>query len=113
MGLEHLDFESASKLLKTRFRVQMEAAQSIELELSEVTTPKRIPASAGKPGTYETFSLIFQGPVNAFLPQRIYTLERPDCGPSELFLVPIARDANGIKYEAVFNRLVPQEDRAR
>jgi hypothetical protein len=113
MALEHLDFESASKLLKTRFRVQMEAAQSIELELSEVTTPKRLPATERKPGSYESFSLIFQGPAGPLLPQRIYTLERPDCGPSELFLVPIARDANGIKYEAVFNRLVPQEERAR
>jgi hypothetical protein len=36
------------------------------------------------------------------LPQRIYRLEHAELDTLELFLVPIAQDASGTRYEAVF-----------
>ena len=47
------------------------------------------------------FSLFFLGPV--LLPQQIYRLTHDGFGePLDIFLVPIARDASGFTYEAVF-----------
>lgn len=51
---------------------------------------------------HPAFSLMFQGPLAPALEQRIYALERAGT-VLEIFLVPVARDAGGLKYEAVFN----------
>jgi len=50
------------------------------------------------------FSLLFRGPLQPLLLQRTYTVEHDRLGQFELFIVPIRRDANGLYYEAVFNR---------
>ena len=50
----------------------------------------------------EQFSLHFRGPHLPALPQRIYRLEHGQLGTLDIFLVPIARDASGMTYEAVF-----------
>ena len=50
----------------------------------------------------EQFSLHFLGPQEPVLPQMIYRLENPRLGVLEIFLVPIARDAAGVTYEAIF-----------
>lgn len=49
------------------------------------------------------FSLILRGPAAPLLPQGTYALRHPRLGPIELFLVPIARDAQGVRYEVTFN----------
>jgi hypothetical protein len=48
------------------------------------------------------FSLVFLGPADPLLPQAIYRLN-VDGEPHDVFLVPIARDASGTRYEAIFN----------
>ena len=48
------------------------------------------------------FSLVWRGPRDAVLPQRIYTVAHPALGEMELFLVTLAADAEGTRYEAVF-----------
>jgi hypothetical protein len=48
------------------------------------------------------FSLVFLGPADPLLPQAIYRLNF-DGEPHDVFLVPIARDASGTRYEAIFN----------
>lgn len=50
----------------------------------------------------EPFSIVFLGPQAPVLPQRIYPLEHDELGELEIFLVPIAQDADGTRYEAVF-----------
>lgn len=50
------------------------------------------------------FSIFFLGPLTPVLEQRLYRLEHAQLGDMELFLVPIARDADGMKYQAVFSR---------
>ena len=49
------------------------------------------------------FSLIFAGPHAPALAQATYTLEHTVLGSLAIFLVPIARDADGMRYQAIFN----------
>lgn len=79
------------------FTLTDEAAGEVELKLTEVL-------GTGLRGSAEReqFSLYFQGPREPALPQRIYRLEHAAMGTMDLFLVPVARDAEGSTYEAVF-----------
>ena len=52
---------------------------------------------------HERFSLSFRG-AGDFLGQGMQTLAHPGLGELTLFLVPVARDAGGVVYEASFNR---------
>ena len=58
-------------------------------------------ASAGPSGR-APFSLVFRGPRDVSLEQRIHRLEHAELGVLELFLVPIGPDALGLRYEAIF-----------
>ena len=49
------------------------------------------------------FSLIFRGPMEPLLNQSICRLDNETMGSLEIFLVPIGPDAEGQRYEAVFN----------
>lgn len=49
------------------------------------------------------FSLIFKCPDLRILPQHVYAMDHPSLPGTELFLVPIAGDAQGISYQAIFN----------
>jgi len=53
----------------------------------------------------EMFSVVFHGPLDTLLPQRMYRMENERMGVIELFIVPIGQNADGYAYEAVFNRL--------
>ena len=48
------------------------------------------------------FVLDWQGPYEPVLPQDIYTLRHGE-EEFEMFIVPVAQNADGTKYEAVFN----------
>ncbi len=92
------------KLTKESFLPHLDAAfrltsvePALELRLVEVE------ARWGKGPTREPFSLVFLGPRDPVLPQRIYRLEHADLGALELFLVPVGRDGSGTRYEAAFN----------
>jgi uncharacterized protein DUF6916 len=50
----------------------------------------------------DPFRLALLGPANPVLPQRTYRLEHDTLGALDIFIVPIARDANGTTYEAIF-----------
>lgn len=51
----------------------------------------------------EPFSLVLRGPPAPLLAQATYRVQHPRHGVLELFLVPIARDAGGTRYEVTFN----------
>jgi hypothetical protein len=48
------------------------------------------------------FRIEFVGPAAPLLPQAIYQLRR-NGETREIFIVPIARDAEALRYEAIFN----------
>ncbi len=48
-----------------------------------------------------SFRLEFTGPAQPILPQGIYRFTAPDAD-HEIFVVPIASDSQGTRYEAIF-----------
>jgi Domain of unknown function (DUF6916) len=61
-------------------------------------------ARAGIAESHEpSFSLEFLGPIDPVLPQAIYHFSHDVLGAHDIFIVPIGRDAEGTRYEAVFN----------
>lgn len=91
--------EEFSKHVNTTFRAMLEAG-AVDLEL---VTIKGYSARAGDQEGMERFSLFFKGPGTPQLPQRTYSLSNEGMGTFDLFLVPIGRDGDGFRYEAVFN----------
>jgi len=88
--------------LNTKFKVRHEVYGDVDLELIDVTcTPN---ASSD----YEGFSLTFIDATNRPLPQQTYAMEHGEMGKFDLFIVPVKSDARGRYYQAIFNRLVPQ-----
>ena len=56
----------------------------------------------------DSFVLYFRGPVSPALPTACADLTPLDGEDMSIFLVPIACDAEGMKYEAIFNRMTPR-----
>jgi hypothetical protein len=88
-----------SQHLNSKFQVKLQD-QMVELELVEV---KGYLPQENEQSGMERFSVFFNGPGNARLPQRVYLLEHERMGEFEIFLVPISGDEKGFRYEAVFN----------
>ena len=92
--------ETFAKHLNTKFRVNIEVPQRVELELVEV---KGYQNKAEEQQGMERFSAFFSGPAEGKLPQGIYPLQHEQMGEFEIFLVPISGNEKGFRYEAVFN----------
>jgi hypothetical protein len=60
----------------------------------------------GSTADQEQFALFFQGPAEYPLAQATYGLIHEALGEQVLFLVPVERNADGFRYQAVFNRLI-------
>ena len=88
--------------LNTTFRVlpESEGGPEVLLELAEVV---EFPTLTHSRKDVERFSLFFYGPGDAPLPQRIYRLAHERMGEMEIFLVPVAHEPRGFRYEAVFS----------
>jgi len=85
----------------TAFRVMDGAAVVCDLQLMEIDEHARTPKQ-------ETFSLMFLGPLDVFLPQGMRRLQHGELGEFDVFLVPVGRDDTGFRYEAVFNLMLQQ-----
>lgn len=90
--------EEFSKHVNTKFRVASEPP--IELELTEV---KGYLSRPNEETGMERFSAFFQGSGDRLLAQGTYAFEHDAMGAFDLFLVPIAKNEKGFRYEAVFN----------
>ncbi len=104
MTLENLTRDSFAENLNTKFRLPFESGESRELELIGVSELSRSGAS-------ERFSIVFRGAPDFLLSQRSYRIEHERLGEFDLFLVPIGREEDGFRYEAVFNRFVKEKPR--
>lgn len=83
--------------LGTAFRVHMDDARSVELTLVEVTDFDYGPG-------WESFSLLFTGPEPPAFRHGLFTVEHAKMGSFPMFLVVVRTFADGLRYEAVFNR---------
>lgn len=84
-------------------------------ELSDTAAPIKLTlqqaqalCAAAGPGPGQAFSLLFAGPASPALEQGLYRLRSVPGSAAEaelleLFLVPIAADAQSRQYEAIFN----------
>jgi hypothetical protein len=97
---ERLTQEAFTQHLHTQFRVRLGEEGAMLLELDEV---KPFPTLSHSSSDLERFSLYFYGPGDVYLPQSIYRLEHEQMGELDIFLVPIARNERGHRYEAVFS----------
>jgi hypothetical protein len=99
--VENLTYSTFAELADTRFFVHYGAASPLEVLLVEavdVSNPWQ-----------DRFSVVFRGPHEPLLQQRIYRFEHEKLGPFDLFIVPIKRDSDGLHYEAVFNHFRKKE----
>ena len=96
--LESYTIETFAGRVRERFRLDLDPDGTVDLELVEVTQL----GPAADSSTRAPFSLVFLGPTEPLLPQRIYPFEHGELGAFELFLVPIGLDTQGARYEAVF-----------
>jgi hypothetical protein len=97
--LDQLQLSSFQPLLGQRFGLHAEAEAATPLDLVLVEA-NALAHGDGRPRT--PFSLVFRGPASPVMPQRIYRLEHEALGILDLFLVPVGRDAQGVRYEAIF-----------
>ncbi len=85
--------------LNTRFSIQHDDGDAVELELIECN-------DLGSTPRQEQFSILFRGPLHPFLPQMTYETKHKVLGDLAIFLVPVRKDAEFMYYEAVFNRFI-------
>ena len=99
--LETLTLADFQDLVGKTFRLVRADASPLDLVLTEARSLARADGAVGP--RRAPFSLLFLGPVQPVLPQRIYPLEIEALGRLEIFLGPVGADAQGVQYEAVFN----------
>ena len=96
---ERLSKAAFSEHVNTKFRIlDKETPTVIEAQLVEVEERR----SSEK---IQQFTLLFKGPNEPLLPQKIYSIEHGSMGDFDLFIVPVAADETSVSYEAVFSRL--------
>ena len=104
---DKLTLQAFTPLLHAKFYAVLPEERRTELELVELESVRDSNRRAGPGLVQETFSLCFRGAPRAFLPQGTYVLEQESLGRFELFIVPIGQEGDCIRYQALFNRLVP------
>ena len=94
--LEDFTVTTFAERVGETFRVG-DGPDAVEMELLEANDVPRLSEEGRVP-----FSIVFRGPVEPVLPQRIYRFEHDELGSFELFIVPIGPDEAGMQYQAVF-----------
>jgi hypothetical protein len=100
MSERNLVFEDFADKVEQIFVISEQNVPAIPLTLAEA---ELLPARQARPGIRPPFSLTFLAKDPRVLPQRIYRLEHNDLGQLEIFLVPAAKNAQGVTYCATFN----------
>jgi hypothetical protein len=73
---------------------------SVAMTLSEA---RPLPQHSFAATMRQPFSLLFRSGSSIVLPQKIYRMTNATVGSIEIFIVPVARDREGIVYQAIFN----------
>lgn len=106
-SLDELGLATFAAQLNSIFHVTDGPAGHVDLKLIEAS-PAKVSARqrADAPdANHEKFSLVFSGPKEPLLAQRIYRFEHPQIGSFEIFIVPIVTQQERTQdYQAIFNR---------
>jgi hypothetical protein len=98
--VEDFELETFSGRAGETFRLLLDDGSTVDLELVSVTPGVVTPNDPS--GMRAPFSVIFRGPLEPVMPQRIYRVEHDELGSFELFVVPVGSDELGMQYQAVF-----------
>ena len=98
--MDNLHYDDFLPHLNSRFQMMADGATH-ELELAQVTENSPSPRQ-------EQFVLLFRAPLTAPSQQGIFQLQHERLGSGAMFLVPVSRNADGLFYEAVFNRPIEE-----
>ncbi|HEX2046726.1 MAG TPA: hypothetical protein VHF27_03120 [Acidimicrobiales bacterium] len=96
--LELLTVSDFARRVGERFSIAAGDGARIDAELIEATAV----GEGARPGSRLPFSLVFRGPGDPVLAQRMYRVEHASLDSLDIFLVPIGPDSTGMRYEAVF-----------
>jgi hypothetical protein len=96
---KQISLEVFSPCIGSTFRVAVGEDEYLELELIEATPLKATPGAPRQ----DPFTLLFRGPVDRYLPQRLYDLDGGTLGTFQLFLIPRMPDQEGSYFEAIIN----------
>lgn len=96
--MSDLKKENFDPHLNGKFKMKLEGGHDLEVELIDITEKNTDDS--------ERFSLVFKGPKDKPVGQRIYEMNHDKMGDMSIFLVPITYGKpDAMYYEAVFNRL--------
>ena len=96
---ELLTKEAFTENLNTKFRIPLASSVTAELELIEVVETMVTPRQ-------QQFSIFFRGPLEYLLQQGTYRMEHEKMGALDIFIVPVGKEPEGFRYEAVFNYVI-------
>ncbi len=99
MQPDKLEHDQFAHFLHAEFVVIDDPAVPVPVILSEVSDCTATPHQ-------ESFSLVFLGSKDHFMPQGIHRIVNQKIGELDIFWVPIGLDQAGFHYEAVFTRLI-------
>jgi uncharacterized protein DUF6916 len=85
--------------LNTSFTLEHPRWGTVIVELVSVSELREMPRQ-------RMFSLIFRGSLEQPLEQGMFLVTHEKMGTETLFLVPVAHEADGFRYEVIFNNLV-------
>lgn len=100
MGDDVFTIERFEGRLGAIFHVIDDDVPPLELEVASVTGAGPHDLASGL--SRAPFSVVFHGPLEPVLPQRIYRLRDDELGDLDLFLVPIGPEGDAMQYEAIF-----------
>jgi hypothetical protein len=95
--VEELTLQSFAPHVGTIFTLHA-GEVAVPLELVAADAMPTDPADRGR----LPFSLEFLGPADPAYQQATVALTHPELGRHDIFIVPIGRDAQGTRYQAVF-----------
>jgi hypothetical protein len=96
--LQDLTCENFGHCLNQVFRLSYDSG-TLEVKLIEC---RKLDSHGRSQARREPFSLMFLGPKQPILPQRMYSFDFGQLGTLEIFIVPIGADELGVRYQAVF-----------
>jgi hypothetical protein len=97
--MQLLSYETFAGHVRETFSLSV-GETSVDITLVEAQR-KRVRVVAGIRA--EPFTLYFKSQSHVLLPQKLYPLSNPGLGKMNIFIVPVAREKDGVIYEAVFN----------
>ena len=97
--MELPSYETFAGRLRETFSLSI-GDSSLDVTLVEA---RRRPARVIAGIRAEPFVLYFKCGNPVVLPQKLYPFSNPKLGKMDIFIVPVAREKDGVVYEAVFN----------